>query len=328
MTHQSVALVGNLLLDLFIDTTIHTVPGKTDGPVHRPPAELRRLLDGIDLGTVGAPASGVTIRAGGAAGNVANMLAERGHRCSLYGAVGSDGYGERYTALIGRPAVCGLIRPHLWDAERTGHSITWYDPSGEAESRFVVSPPTTLPLEIWPALPATDATVVYIDGYALGGYCTGDSLHARDLVPSGASLLLDLAHPYVTDRCADELGRFLARVVTTGREATVFASAAELAPLGGLEVFATSFEQATITLVLKEPPFGATAYRLHRGAAEVLSQYRGEVVRAVETTGLGDAFVAGWIAALLDGRESADELLRRAHASAQACALCVGGVEG
>ncbi|GEM_PF-6908401 len=326
MTHQSVALAGNLLLDVFIDTTTHPVPAEIDGPVHRPSEELRRFLDRIDLGTVRRPAPGVTIRAGGAAGNVARVLAERGHGSSLYGAVGSDDFRERYTAVLGRPPTGGLINPHLWDAETTGHSITWYDPTGEEESRTLVSPPPTLPQEIWPALLSSDAAIVYIDGYALPGYLTSDDSHSRDFVASGASLVLDLAHPDITDRCAAELGALLARLVAARSQTTVFASAAELAPLGGLEVLATSIEGGKMTLVLKEPPFGATAYRLHRGGAEVLTHYRGEVVRALETTGLGDAFVAGWIAAILDGLRSADELLWRAHAAAQACALCVGGV--
>lgn len=269
------------------------------------------------------------MRAGGAAGNVARMLAERGHRNSLYGAVGpvgSDDFREQYTALLGRPPVGGLIDVHFWDAETTGHSITWYDPSGEDERQILVSPPPTLPHGIWRALLSSGAAIVYIDGYALPEYLGGDESHSNDFVASRASLVFDLAHPYVTGRCAAELSALLARLAAAGCETTVFASAAELAPLGGLEVLATSIEEGTMTLILKEPPFGATAYRLHRGGAEVLAHYRGEIVRALETTGLGDAFVAGWIAATLDGLQSADELIRRAHATAQACALCVGGV--
>lgn len=329
MTHQSVALVGNLLFDIFIDTSVHAIPADIDGPVHRPPEALRRFLDRIDIGTVRRPASGVTMRAGGAAGNVARMLAERGHRTSLYGAVGPvgrDEFREQYTALLGRPPVDGLIDAHFWDAETTGHSITWYVPSSGDEGQILVSPPPTLPHEIWPALLSSDADIVYIDGYALPEYLSGSRSHSHDFVASRASLVFDLAHPYVTDRCAAELGAFLARLVAARCETTVFASAAELAPLGGLDVLATSIEEGPMTLVLKEPPFGATVFRLHGGGTEVIAHYRGEVVRALETTGLGDAFVAGWIAAILDGLQSADELVRRAHSAAQACALCVGGV--
>ncbi len=328
MTHQSVVLVGNLLFDIFIDTTIQPIPAGIDGPVHRPPEELNRLLHRVDIGTALRPAAGVTTRAGGAAGNVARVLAERGHPSSLYGAVGRDDFRERYTTQLGRPPLAGLIDAHLWDTKSTGYSITWYDPSGQETSRALVCPPPTLPQEIWPALRSSNTTIVYLDGYALPGFLTGGNAHSLDLVTSGASLVLDLAHPYVTGRCAAELGALLAGPAVAGRGPTVFASTEELAPLGGLNALAASIDKGSMLLVIKEPPVGASVYRLHRHRAEVLTQFRGAVVRAVDTTGLGDAFVGGWIAAVLDGQQSADELVRRAHAAAQACALCVGGATG
>ena len=70
---------------------------------------------------------------------------------------------------------------------------------------------------------------------------------------------------------------------------------------------------------------GATVYRLHGEEVKLVARHRGESVKPIETTGLGDAFVAGWIATLLDGSTSPKGCAERAHDVARLCAANVGG---
>ena len=95
--------------------------------------------------------------------------------------------------------------------------------------------------------------------------------------------------------------------------------------MGGLATFVENLSGAKITVVKKEPPTGATVYRLDGTAVQPGARFRGESVQAIETTGLGDAFIAGWITALLDGVTSLRDRVERAHEVACLCATRVGG---
>jgi 2-dehydro-3-deoxygluconokinase len=323
-------LVGNLLLDVFLDTAVYPPPEGLDGPVHRSYQETKDILADVKPGLQGGTDPGVTLRAGGAAGNAARILADLGHASTLRGAVGEDVLAARYRSLLHNGVHSEAVEQRLevTTAAPTGVSVTWYEPYGNDRPGCLVSPPPVLLPAFWNNvlrdLPGT--ALLYLDGYALPSFFHSPVSGQTDrLAQTGASLLLDLAHPAVTGGYADQLLSVLRTLASAGTRVTVFASAEELAPLGGRDSVASAVKRGSVTLIRKEPPAGATVYRLHGGRAEPVARHHGESVHPIETTGLGDAFVAGWIAALLDGLTSPAEQAERAHAVALRCAGQVGG---
>ena len=319
------------------------------GPPHRTHAELREIIESL-------PAASLTVLPGGAPGNIARILSDLAVESELFGG-GEDGAGDSASwSGVGRP---GAYRAA--EARGYGLTVTWYTPYLEKPVALRVAPPPPMRRSGWDALADSAAAageagaIIYLDGYALPSLGELDGVDWFDRIrESGAALLWDLAHPGIVTPHRETIREALRTVVSPSRQSgptasgpsgcgpTLFASKAELAPLGGItdlpEILSSRPRvSGELYLVYKEPPEGATLYRVTAAGLEELSRYRGPTVTPLETTGLGDAFVAGWIKGLLnerhrpegrpseDGARPSDALLSLAHETARRCALKVGG---
>lgn len=323
-SHPRPLLAGNLLVDVFLDAGNFPPPAEHNPSVHRTSQEVESVLTSVgqDLWTGGAP--GATVRDGGAPANVARILRRLGHECTLAGVLGDDHLADHYRALADSPSTRFTIAA----GATTGVSVTWYRPYHPDSGRLIVSPPPPLPQAFRQHLVDDIAshTLVYLDGYALPSFLADDPpTLAPKLAATGASIFIDLAHPAVVGAHAPALASFLAALAAGPANLTIFASTEELRPMGGIAALNTAVGRGTLTLVQKEPPKGSTIYRLGRPHPQRVAQHYGATAQPIETTGLGDAFIAGWLAAILDGAPSAHEFAARAHETALLCARQVGG---
>jgi 2-dehydro-3-deoxygluconokinase len=251
---------------------------------------------------------------GGAESNVVCGLASMGYRTAWVGRLGADPFADIVRARLGE---CGVdldaveidpARPtglYLKDPHPDGTQVHYYR-RGSAASAMgpeladlpVVRNTRIVHVSgITPALSQSCAELIdalLLDRRAGGPLVSFDVNYRPALWPAGqaASVLLPLA------RAAD--------LVLVGRD--------EAAALWGTatadDVRALLPEVAR--LVVKDAEHGATAYD---GAERTFSP--APRVRVVEPVGAGDAFAAGYLAGLLDGRPARDRL-RLGHLAAAA----------
>ncbi|MEI5100388.1 sugar kinase [Streptomyces sp. PmtG] len=262
----------------------------------------------------------------GAESNVAIGLARLGHAVRWAGAVGADEAGELVLRTLraegvdasaasrdaGAPTGLILFEPRLPDVTRVH-----YYRSGSAGSRitpdaveraFGAGPPPRL-LHLTGITPALSATARAACERALGlardhavPVCLDVNFRSRLWSRADAGAVLRSWAPRVDVLIAsdDELPLCLP---PDGGPAALPEQAGALLGLGVREV------------VVKLGADGATAYTaagaLHRPARRV---------RAVDTVGAGDAFVAGYLSALLDGGDGAGRLERAVTCGAFAVA--------
>lgn len=271
----------------------------------------------------------------GAESNVAIGLARLGHAVHWSGAVGADEAGELVLrtlraegvtvsgATTDAQAPTGLVlfeprlpdvtRVHYYRAGSAGSRL----PAAAVERAFAAAPPRVLHLTgITPALgpsarAAADTALALARQHAVP-VCLDVNFRARLWSAADASRVLRAWAPQVDVLIAsdDELPLCLPGPNAadgtgpgTGTASGLATQAARLRELGVREV------------VVKRGADGATAFTadgaLHRPA---------KPVRAVDAVGAGDAFVAGYLSALLDGADVAGRLERATTTGAFAVA--------
>ncbi len=278
-------------------------------------APERAIETGTDVpGTVG-------IRQGGSAANTARWLARLGADVQLICAVGRDGAGRSLVTQLERDGV--HVRAARIAGERTGRVGVLVAPGGERS--FVADRRAALGLrpdhlrDEWFAR----VDLIHVPAYSLMGEPIASA--ARDAVAraravSGAQVSLDLSSigPLLAQ------GRRAAReLVASVAPDVLFATAAEVDAFLGRHATDGILDHARIA-VIKRGSLGARV--LARGAAEEPLQFDVATshVTAVDTTGAGDAFsagfIAGWLVARAAGRLVPDALHRATVAAHRAAA--------
>lgn len=300
------------------------VPSSGDGP-HRVLVVGDLLVDVVVVpdGAV-RPGSdtAATIRSGGggSAANTAAWLAWSGRSVSLLAAVGDDLFGTSARSELAAHGVEHL-GPVLLGA-RTGACVVVVDPAGERTmlpdrgANDLLGAELTGVLLDDAGLPLGDVAWVHLSGYTLlhpGSRPAGEVVvrQARD---AGIGLSVDAAS--AGPICDLGAGAFLDRV--RGAE-VLFANEAELDALGGPDAVLG----AVGALVTKRGAAGAS----WTDGREVLD-VRAKPVEVVDTTGAGDAFAAGVLAAWLAGTTVRDALEGGAIRAAEAVARPGGRPHG
>ncbi|MDQ0574531.1 sugar kinase [Agromyces albus] len=244
---------------------------------------------------------------GGAEANVASHLAALGRRAAWAGVVGDDALGRRLVRQLAKRGVdtrwVGVdpVAPTGVYFKDPGRGVQYFR-AGSAASRMTSALLDELPLDT--------ARIVHLSGITPALSATCDALvdAAFTRIASGPAIAsFDVNHrPALwpsTDAAARRLRDLAARadVVLVGLD--------EAADLWGIatadDVRALVPEPAL--LVVKDGAVGATEFGA--GGAVHVPAIETELVEAV---GAGDAFAAGYLAALLDGAPS-DGRLRAGH---------------
>jgi sugar/nucleoside kinase (ribokinase family) len=250
----------------------------------------------------------VVQRGGGAGANVAAWLARSGAAVTLIGRVGDDDAGR---ALLEGLRAEG-VEPRLAadPARPTGTCIVLVDPSGERS--MLPDAGANAGLEAVP-LP-DDAAHLHLAGYAL--------LHPGSR-PAARAMLADASARGLTVSVDPSSAAPLARA----------GAATFLEWIRGAELLLSNRDEAAMLTGMRDPKAAARALTAHArevvvklGAQGALwsdgeTQVRAPAVdvQVADTTGAGDAFAAGLIAARLAGADPADAL-------GAACALAAEAV--
>jgi ribokinase len=269
------------------------------------PGELARNSD--------TPAP-VTVRHGGSAANTAAWVAAAGASVSFVGRVGADPFGA---AAVGELRSAGVTPVVAMDENvPTGLCIVLVSPDGErtmipsagANARLAATDLPPIAAEQW----------VHVSGYSLFDEGSRGAAQAamERAQAAGAMLSVDASSAALLDAFGGRA--FLDRVPTTALvlanadEARVLTGCAD--PAAAAEALVRRFDR----VVIKDGSRGAT---LAAGTGCV--QVPARPAEPVDTTGAGDAFAGGLIAALAAGAEL-PVAVEAGHGAAAAAVATVG----
>jgi sugar/nucleoside kinase (ribokinase family) len=241
----------------------------------------------------------VGIRQGGSAANTARWLGRLGVRTQLICAVGRDGAGRSLVEQVRSDGV--VVRAARIAGQRTGRIGVVVGPEGERS--FVADRRAADRLRPEDLKPEwfDGVNLLHLPAYSLLAEPLGQAgRRAVELCRGRGGLVsLDLASsgPLL------EHGRRAARdLVASVAPDVLFATTREAEALLGGPAVERLLDHAAI-VVLKRGPRGATIlFREARDAAPERFDVAAESVGAADTTGAGDAFEAGFLAAWLGAR--------------------------
>ena len=300
-TKPEVAIIGAAILDVI-------VPG----------ADARVF----ELGSF--PAKGISLQTGGDAFNEAAVLAKLGRGARLIGRIGRDLGGD---LILSRCRELGINTGFLNRADiDTGLNIVLVD--GKGERHFITNPEGSLrriePGDVFAAIESPDCSSLKIISFAsVFAYpllmpCLADIFRA--IKARGPLLCVDVTsrkNNETIDDIAPAL-RYADYVFPNLREAQLLCGREDPDDIAGMFL-----DRGVGCAVIK---LGA------RGCLVKSDGLRAPVpavpgIRAIDTTGAGDNFAAGFIDALLDG-EGPIQCASRANAAASLCVERIGATSG
>lgn len=258
-------------------------------------------------------ASGLALGIGGAESNVAVGLQRLGVATSWLGRVGDDPLGERITrelrgegldvrAIVDTGAATGLM---LKERPSAASTAVHYYRRGSAGSQLE---PADLPAG-W----IEDADLLHVTGITplLSDPARAAVLDAVDRArTAGVPVSFDVN--YRSALAAPEIAGPILREIAE-RATLVFGGVEELdllSPDAAEHLLARGVDQ----VVVKRGPDGAAVF-----TAIGVIKAAGFVIDPLDTVGAGDAFVAGYLSAYLEGLDTADTLVRANACGAMAC---------
>lgn len=269
----------------------------------------------------GAPANGSrgTLGFGGADSNVAIGLARLGHSSKWISSLGRDALGSMIASGIESEGVVTSL--HFSDTHQTGLMVK--SPSGTQERYVSFYRAGSAASKMGPAVLREDdfagAEIFHFSGITpmLSTSCAELVRKAIGLCKrDGITISFDVNHrPSLWD---DESAKPMYLEFCKQAD-VVFGDRNELSLLVGAELS----DEALVRAVAEIGP-SSVVLKLGESGAVALSE--GELyaqpafdVTVVDTVGAGDAFVAGYLSALLDNQSLRERLVRAAFCGAQAC---------
>jgi len=236
---------------------------------------------------------GVELHPGGSCANTVTALALMGARTVFCGQVGGDDLGRVYAERLAD--ACGGHALHVAGERNTGKCLSLV--SADAERTMLTDLGAAIEL---PAVgPFVDqirqARLLYVTGYLLlGGPMVQATWDAMDIArEAGVPIAVDVADPFVVATVGDALWRALRDYASIA-----FLNAEEATAMTGLpaEEAIVQVAEAVEVAVVKLGSAGSLVR-----AGEVTHRIDVHLVEAVDTTGAGDAYAAGFVYGWLKG---------------------------
>ena len=236
----------------------------------------------------------IKITPAGACPNTIMGVANLGGKCVLCGKIGSDDRGDIYEDVITKDNIKScLVRT---SAQSTGQVISFITPDSERTMATHLGAAITLQKQDVFEEDIVKSKVIYLTGYVLEAPNLREAaLHAISIAKeNNVKVAIDLADPELIRRNIDDLRKIVNEhadiLFLNESEAEVFSG------VGAEEAVHKVAENVEIAIV-KLGKKGA----LVKSGSDVYN-VQGHVVDAVDTTGAGDLFAAGFLYAFTQGK--------------------------
>ncbi len=278
---------GSAILDILMnveESFVSGIDGEKGG---------MELVDSAAIDAMISEAGAETVKApGGSAANTINGLAKLGMATSLLGKIGKDEDGEFYKSSY--EANGGDISNFRYSDAYTGRCLCLVTPDSERTMRTDLGAAMTMSPSDWDIDSFKGCTHVHIEGYMLFNKPLTDHVVAL-AKEAGCTISLDLASFEVVNVVKDMLPALLTDYVDI-----VFANEDEAKAFTGFDEPVKALDalsQYCDTAVVKVGKDGAF---LHSEGK--MAKVWANVVEAVDTTGAGDLWQAGFLYGFLQGK--------------------------
>lgn len=287
MAHDVVS-IGNPLMDVLIEVEEGFLKelNLTKGNMHLlNEEEIAKLEEKLDK-------NNVKIAPGGSVANTLTALSMLGHKVAYFGKVGKDDHGERYhNKLIENGVLSKVIKVD----GMTGRAITFITPDSERTFATHLGVATMLEDNEINEADIMEAKFLHITGYVLDGEITRKAaIRALNIAKSNnVKVCLDLADPNIVNRNKELLKSIIEEyvdiVIANESEAKAFTGEE---PEQAIDILSKITDIAIVKLGEK----GSLIKN-----KDNLIRIDGFKVNAVDTTGAGDIYTAGFLYGLLNG---------------------------
>jgi sugar/nucleoside kinase (ribokinase family) len=310
-----VAGIGNALMDALVvvdDEGLHQELGLVRGTMH--PVDHARWTEVYER----VRHHEVVFDSGGSCANTVATVGRLGGRATYCGQVGDDQMGHLYASLMER--ACGGHRLQFTRAAATGKCLSIIS-AKDAERTMLtdLGAATLLPALGTYAEELRRTRIAHFTGYTLlGGPMREVALEGMEVAhAAGATISLDVADPFVCVQIGDLLWSAITRYADI-----VFLNREEARALAGTEdpeaaCLAVAERADVETVAVKLGPKGSIV--AHHGELFRIPAF---LVRAVDTTGAGDAYAGGF----LYGRSRGWDVPRSARLGSAVASLAVAQV--
>jgi sugar/nucleoside kinase (ribokinase family) len=275
---------GNALIDIiaFVETDFPSSIGLHGGSTAH--------VSAADLEPVLAQLQGASYGAGGGAANTARVFASLGYPSSFAGSIGHDEYGRHYIADMRQAGV----ESHLQvNPGHTGVFCALIEPAGERT--IVVGPGVAAQLdaERVPASFFNPSSTLYLDGFLASSPDTLTAL-VRRAKAAGMAVAFDVAGSRIAVRNRELFLSLIRESCSwTFMNEDEFIALADTSVDDGLASFSADVPGVVI---VKRAEIGAVCV-----SDGLIIESAVRPIQATDTTGAGDAFAAGFMAAALSG---------------------------
>ena len=250
---------------------------------------------------------------GGSAANTLAGLAALGASCAFIGQVADDQLGEVFAHDIRAGGIAFETAARAGDPP-TARCLIFVTPDGQRTMNTFLGASQFLPAAALDDDVIAAAKILYLEGYLWDPEEPRAAMRraiaaARN---AGRKVAFTLSDAFVIERHGDDFRT----LIDAGEIDILFANHVELAALTGLD----DFDAGLAALAPKVPTLVVTRSEL--GAVAVKNGERSEVpaqpvTQVIDTTGAGDLFAAGFLAAHVEGKPVADCLKLGSIAAAE-----------
>ncbi len=236
---------------------------------------------------------------GGSGANTAAVAAALGARVAYLGRVADDGLGRVFRADMAASGVA-FATPPLLGGDPTGRCLVLVTPDGQRTMNTYLGASSSFgPAQVDTAVIA-GSRVLYLEGFLFDPPAAQEAFRAAAAAAhtAGRQVALALSDPFCVDR-----HRAAFRDLVAGHIDILFANEAEITSLYQEASFAAAALRARGEVALAALTRGEHGSVVLRGGETVT--VAAEPTTVVDTTGAGDAYAGGFLAALVAGRSMA-----------------------
>jgi len=277
--------IGSPIVDYIIpidEEDLRQLPGKKGG---MEPVDFDTLQD-----LLRSSKKTPVITTGGSCSNTIKGLTHLGYRCALAGVIGSDDIANQYMRFVKNRGITPLFQV---SEKQTSQVVCFVTPDGERTCRAFLGASQDMRLEqIRPEF-FENVQLVHIEGYSLlQGVLTEKVMQLAKA--AGCKISFDLASFELVEQYKERIMSLLSRFVDIA-----FANDHEIETLTGVggakgcQYLKDISETAIVKQSNKGCWVGQNTYLVHQPAFEA---------NVVDSTGAGDLFASGFLAAYLKGK--------------------------